>query len=92
MHEDRILHMPVFTVVSIHIKKHVLAQTFRPHYFCQNMSLIPVRLTVQKTAVYTITCLHTVKNPVSVHTILWLNSHHTAPMFYKLTTSYITAL
>jgi hypothetical protein len=82
MHGDRLLYMPVFTAVSIHVKKHVLAQNIQaPNYFCQNMSLIPVRLIVQKTAVYTITCLYTIKNPVSVHTILWLNSHHTAPMF-----------
>jgi hypothetical protein len=43
MHGDRLLYMQVFTAVSIHIKNMFWPKTFRPHYFCQNMSLNPVR-------------------------------------------------
>jgi len=74
--------MQVFTAVSIHIKKHVLAQNNQAPLFMPKLVINYCKIDGAKNNRVYNNLSHTVKNPVSVQ-ILWLNSHHTAPMFYK---------
>jgi len=92
MHGDRLLYMPVFTAVSIHIKKHVLAQNIQAPLFLPKHVINSCKTdSVKNSCVYNNLSPYSQKPCFSTHNIVVKFTSHSTNV-YKLTTGYITSI